>query len=600
MFNMSTLFPAVENIISLLNNRYGTDISAEHFLTAYVPRYDENKEEFTKDDRKWLLQHLKSHSFFGGTKGLVKYMGDKFNNNLKQTIYDAARKFGDLEGVIKFLIDYDTLKNKLPKGKSPEQTGPAQRLDIAGPIKKIKTYLEKVKEEYPKEYNGSFYQYTDKILDKLQKYQRIGERYPRLEKEVLSIFVGDGEDNPGLIKNWRKLNVKGVSEVIKDIYSKLVPYTEKEEIRKKDIIDPPKESPLAALEKEIKMLSEKPSKVEDLEIELNKEMKGEKRKRVKEIVKDVKKEDSYKLALTSIKAYLKKAKSSFPDDFDQYGLHQYTLDMINVMEDYYTGKGRDSETNSKINDVFNETPGILKMWGEIHKPLAKDLRTFKNSFINLVKTKQDSPSSIDRKVLNQIENLYDKANQSITDKDKLIAKALLGKKEKKYRDPGTSIDPTFFNKLVKELIKNKDDIPKSPDADDLNKLDLTDEELEKAKTKEYLDLVGKTLKTVDQILLEDDTVSDEDIVSKVIEKFKEEFEKSKKKQEQEKKVVLDRDIKKEKEKEKSISEKQSSINIVSNYMKTLLYKLEQVSGMSSDKLVKAELENIYLDLKQIL
>jgi len=45
---MSELYPVIEDIISLLNNKYGTAISAKEFeITAYTPKYDENKKEFT-------------------------------------------------------------------------------------------------------------------------------------------------------------------------------------------------------------------------------------------------------------------------------------------------------------------------------------------------------------------------------------------------------------------------------------------------------------------------------------------------------------------------------------------------------------------------
>ena len=600
---MSDLYPVIEDIISLLNNKYGTDISAENFsMIAYTPKLDENKKEFTSDDIKWLLQQLKSHSFSGGVKGLVKRMGDKFNNDLKQTIYDASRKFGDLEGVVKFLIDYDKMKNKLPRGKSPAQTAPAQRIDIAAPVKKVKIYLEKVKKEYPKEYKGSFFEYTDKVLSKIQKYQRVGERFPKLEREILGLFVGN-DDNQGLIKGWRRLKVKGVSDAIKDIYNKLAPYSDKEEIKKKDIIDPPKESPLAPLEKEVRHLSERPSKVEDKEMELNKEMKGEKRKKVKEIIKEIPGENKYNFSLKKVKEYLKKAKSSFPKDFDQYSLHKYTDDLVSVMEDYYGGRGRDIHTNKKINSLFNESPGITLLWDEIHKPFAKNLRALRSSFATQVKTKKEDISSVEKSTLLKLEKLSEKTNLSVTDNDKTIAKALLGKKERKYLDEGTAIDPTFFNKLVKELVKHKDDLPKKPDAADLSKLNLSKEELETAKTKEYMSLVGETLNMVDRILQDNEDVSDDDLVSKVIKKFKDDDIKTKEKQKQDRKVVLDRNLKKEQEddaKKIPSKQKESSINIVGNYKTTLFYKLERLANMSEDKLVKAEIEDITQEIKQIL
>jgi len=598
---MSELYPVIEDIISLLNNKYGTEISAEQFsVTAYTPEYDENKKEFTKDDIKWLAQILKSHSFSGGVKGLVKRMGDKFNNDLKQTIYDASRKFGDLEGVVKFLADYDRLKKQLPRGKSPEQTTPSQRLDVSTPVKKVKSYLAKIKKDYPKEYDGSFYQYTDKVLDKIQKYQRTGESSPRLLREMLGLFVGEGDENPGLIKGWRRLKVKGVTEAIKEIYNQLAPYSEKEELRKKDIINPPKESPLSNLEKEVRQLSKDAPKVEEKEMEINKEMKGERRKDVGEIVKDVGGTEKYNHALKLIKEYLKKAKSSYPKDFDQFSLHKFTADLVSAMEDYYGGEGRDDGTNKKISAIFNDSPGILGMWEEIHKPIAKRLRELKSSFASIVKTKQDSPSAVDRYILNKLETLSGRTNLKVTDNDKTIAKALLGKREKEFPDQGSDIDPTFFNKLVKELVKHKDELPKNPGTKDLSKLNLTDEELNKAKAEEYMSLVGKTMQMVDRILQEDEGVSDEDLVTKVINKFKSEDDKSKNKQKQDKKIVMDRDLKKEEEAKKKAPTKQSSINIISNYKGSLFYKLERLASMAEDKLIKAELEDIAQDIKQIL
>jgi len=597
---MSELYPVIEDIISLMNNKYGTDLSTEQLIKEADD--NANKEEFTEDDIKWLLQKIKSVSFSGGVPGVTKLMkhSPKFNMKLVEQIEAASRKFGDLEGVVKFLSDYENLKNKLPKKPSTQPR--TKRLDITTPVRKVKNYLKKVKNDHPDKYNGSYYQHTSKVLDAIDKYQRSGERYPRLERELLGLFVDDGSEKPGLIKGWRRLKVKGVSEAIKEIYETMAPWSEKEETSKQDIIDPPKESPLAPLEKVVRELGSKPHKVEELEMEINKEMKGESRKEVKDIVKDVKKDDAYKHSLSFIKEYLKKAKSSFPKDFDQYGLHKYTADITDAMEDYYGGEGRDAGTNEKISRIFKDEPGIVGLWDEIHKPIAKRLRELRSSFNALVKTKQDNLSSIDNKLLTQIENLSDRVNLKVSDKDKMIAKALIGKSEKKYPDPGTDIDPTFFNKLVKELVKHKDDLPKKPESNDLKRLNLTKEELEKAKSVEYMNLVSKTLKAVDQILLDDEDISDDNIVTKVIQKFKSEEEESKKKQKQDKEVVMDRDIKKEQEdaKNKVPNEKQSSTNIVSNYMGSLFYRLERLASISQDQLVRAELEGIIQDIKQIL
>jgi len=603
---MSELYPVIKDIISLLNTKYSTEISTEQFsVTAYTPEKDDTKKEFTEADRKWLLQQVKSHSFSGGVKGLVKRMGDKFNNDLIQTIHDASRKFGDLEGVVKFLGDYENLKKQLPKGKSPAHSPPAQRIDLADPINKVKGYLARVKKNHPKDYDASFYHYTEKVLDKIMTYQRTGERIPRLEREILSLFAGEGEKNPGLIKGWRRLNIKGISDTVKTIFETLSPYTEKLEQSEDEIINPPKESPLNNLEKEIRHLADKPKLVEETDMVINKDMKGERQDEVKEIVKDVGGEEKYKHSLTIVKDYLKKAKSSYPQDFDQYSLHKYTDDLINTMESYHKGEGRDSDINKKISSIFNETPGILDMWDEIHKPISKRLRELKGSFMSLVKPTKDSKGSVDNKISSKLDELHGRANLKVTDKDKTIAKGILGKKEREYPDSGVDIDPTFFNKLIKELIKHKDDLPKKPEAKDLADLNLTKEELELAKTKEYMDLAGKALRMVDQIIADDEKITDADIATQVIKKFKDEFANTKEKDEQDKKVVIDRDIKKEQEDAKNRAEpkeknKKSSINIIANYKGSLFYRLERLASMATDRLIKAELEDISQDIKQIL
>jgi len=597
---MSELYPVIEDIISLLNNKYGTDITADQVLKEAED--NANKKEFTEDDIKWLVQKLKSHTFSGGVPGLTKLMkhSPKFNMHLVEQIEAASRKFGDLEGVVKFLGDYENLKDKLPK--SPSSQPKTQRLDIATPVRKVKKYVEKVKKDHPDKYPGSFYQYTSKVLDQINKYQRSGERYPRLERELLGLFVGEGDEKPGLIKGWRRLKVKGVSEAVKEIYETMAPWVENEEISKQDIINPPKESPLAPLERAVRQLGDKPNKVEDTEMEINKEMKGENRKEIKDIVKDVKKDDAYKHAFDIVKAYLKKAKTSFPKDFDQYSLHKYTADLLEVMEDYRGGEGRDAGTNAKISAIFKDEPGIMGMWDEIHKPIAKRLREMRGSFNALVKTKLNDTSSIDTKTLSKIEELNGRTSLKVSDKDKMMAKALIGKREKEFPDQGTDIDPTFFNKLVKELVKHKEELPKKPATTDLKILNLTKEELEKAKSVDFMNLVSKTLQAVDQILLDDDGISDDDIVTKVIKKFKSDAEKSKEKQKHDKDVVMDRDLKKEDEdaKKKVPNEKQSSTNIISSYMGSLFYKLERLASMSQDQLVRAELEDIVQDIKQIL
>ena len=163
---MSDLNSVIVDIVSLLNSKYGTDISAEdHIVNAYTPKNDEKKKEFTEEDIKWLLQQVKSHSFSGGVRGLIKRMGDKFNNDLKQTILDASRVHGDLEGVVKFLSNYSELKDKLSKGRSPENKSRSQAPDmdiedsnkiklkgedIKSNIKRVRDYLKTVKEKHPK------------------------------------------------------------------------------------------------------------------------------------------------------------------------------------------------------------------------------------------------------------------------------------------------------------------------------------------------------------------------------------------------------------------------------------------------------------------
>lgn len=600
---MSELYPVIGDIISLLNNKYGTDISAEAFeITAYTPKYDEDKKEFTKDDIKWIANILRSHTFSGGVRGLVKRMGDKFNNDLKQTIYDASRKYGDLEGVIKFLADYDNLKNKIPKGKSPAPTTPSQRLDISTPVQKVKGYLAKIKKLHPEAYKDSFYSYTDKVLDKINTYQRKGDRYPRLERELLGLFVGEGE-NPGLIKGWRRLKVPGITEAIKEIYEVMAPYVEDEVTHKKDILNPPKEFPLAPLENEIKQLGKDVPVVDEKEMEVNKEMKGERRDKIKEVVQDIPGNEKFKHALGFVTAYLKKAKTSYPKDFDKYSLHQYTDNLVSAMDEYAKSNGRDQGINKKIATIFTESPGILSMWDEIHKPISKRLRELKTAFASVVKTKKDAPSAIDQGLRSRIEALEGKTNLKVTDKDKVIAEGLLGKTEKNFPDPGKHIDPTFFNKLVKELIKHREDLPKKPGASDMDKLDLTDEEKKQAKAEEYLRLVGKTISTVDKILQDDEDVSDDDLVNKVLKKFKDEASKSDEKQKEDRKVVMDRDLSKEDEAAKNkpeVKQKESSINIISNYRESLFYRLERMANIAEDKLIKAELENIVQDIKQIL
>lgn len=621
---MSDLNSVIVDIVSLLNNKYGTDISAEdHLVNAYTPTNDEKKEEFTDEDIKWLLQQVKSLSFSGGVKGLVKRMGDKFNNSLKQTIYDASRVHGDLEGVVKFLSNYDKLKDKLPRGKSPENRSRSQApdMDIEDPnklklkgesiksnIRKVRDYLKTVKEKHPKEYEGSFYSHTDSVLSKLMQYLNSSAKSTKLENDFIQLFVTDEIDDAyGLLKGWKKLKVKGVTPAVEDIFLKIENYFDKPKPKgEQEQLNPEKvdiES-LTKLEKEVHTLEKKRPSVEDPEKLVNKEVKKERNKDIREVVKDVDSDDKHSYSLNIVNEYLNKAKKSYPDSFDQHSLHKYTKDLVNAMEAYLKGEGRDEELNRGIKNIFNDTPGILKIWEELNKPFSKRLKQYSSAFNSLANpSKEHAGKEVNKSTISEIETLANKANVQVTDKDKTMAKGLSGKKERTKLVLPKDIDTDMYNKVLKHLVKNIENLPKTPKKKDF--VEMVPDEMEKKlfENETLVTFFSKVLNFIDDIKNENDEISDADLVSEV----KKLIEESDKPKPDERKVMLDRDIPKEQEKEKKTrgeeptfkKKKESSTNIVNDYMGTLFYKLDKLANNSPDKLVKAELESIAEDIKQL-
>ena len=155
----------------------------------------------------------------------------------------------------------------------------------------------------------------------------------------------------------------------------MAPYVDSEETSKKDLKNPPKESPLAPLEKKIRELSHKIPKIEEKEMEINKEMKGEKRDKIRELTKDVGRDQKFDYSLKIVKDYFAKAKKSYSHEFERPGqnLHKYTLDVVNAMEDYIKDGGKFMHSVSVIDSIFKDTQ-LLDLWKDLDKSMAKTLK----------------------------------------------------------------------------------------------------------------------------------------------------------------------------------------------------------------------------------
>jgi len=127
-------------------------------------------------------------------------------------------------------------------------------------------------------------------------------------------------------------------------------------------------------------------------------------------------------------------------------------------------------------------------------------------------------------------------------------------------------------------------------------------------------LISKVINEAFIILKSDEDIAEKDLSSKIIQKFKKD-EDDKKEKEKNKKPIHDLQTDKYKDVEhnyettkdkkppqevKENKKKESSINIMDNYKKTLFYRLERIANLSEDKLVKAEIDNIAQDIKQLL
>lgn len=673
---MSDLNSVIVDIVSLLNNKYGTDISIEeNIVTAYTPTIDDKKEEFTKEDIKWLLQQLKSHSFSGGVKGLVKRMEGKFNKNLIDTINYASRVHGDLEGVAKFLLNYDKLKDKLSRGKSldtkPRSQAPALDLEdpnkvklkgesIKSNIHKVKDYLKTVKEKYPKGYEGSFYNHTDRVLSKLLQYLNSSEKSKKLENDFIELFTTDDIDEAyGLLKGWKKLKVKGVTEAIEDIFTKIDNYFEKEEPkREKDILNPKPvdvES-LSKLEKEVHILEknrptldhplykkkeeekltdeekakkkEEDKKLTDEEKkkkddskkkdmtdtkEINKDIKKDKKKEINDVVKDVDAEDKFSYTQGKINEYLDISKKTLDNEYKSSSLHSYTEEVLDTLDKYIKGNDRDLKLNNTVKAIFNDYPGIIKLWEEINKPISRRLKKYLSSFNYLAKPSNvNDGKDVNKQLVSKLETLANKKVE-INKNDDAIAKwnSSLTKKDKPKLIP-PKVTPEegeeaakMYQHIIKYFVKHIEDLPKVPKKKDLTDIDLSEKEKKLLDNEQVMTFLSKVIHLVDDVLneCEEDEIDEEDVVKEVKKRI--DFESKPKPYE--KKDVLDRDIPKEQEQEKKTrgeeppakKKKESSTNIVNDYMGTIFYRLEKLASFSPDKLVKAEIESIAEDIKHL-
>jgi len=597
---MSELYPIMEDIIAALNTKYATDVSAETI------------------DIKWLGEQLTSHSFSGGVKGLTKRMEGKFNKHLINEIELAAKKFGDLRGIAKYLSNYRRLKDTLKKDKNIRELPKTERFEITAPVRKVNTYLNKVRDKFPKDYEDSYYEHTEKVLAQLQKYQKSGEKNPSTEQNILALFMYQREKeeqgipevakNEGLVKNWRVLNVKGISGEIKEIYEKFSHYADRlKGMGEKEVLELRKEKDKSPVGIAISNLLRKTKALSDKDKEVNKEMKGEKRKKIRDIDKDVDKDeaskDQYDYGLEQVREYLKKAKTSFDQEFNKkpekkddkkeegtQTLHKYTEEFLNNIEAYYKGDGRDKGVNELIKTIFSESPGIIKKWDELNKNVSKNLRKVKSGVAKLVKTLKDEPSSVDNKIVIKFQDLKNLGVETKPE-DRTISESLSGKVKKKPDDSGTSFFP-----LVNKIVRNKTKIPEKFDPDKLGWLGLTDEE---KNNKNYMETLKKAVNFIQKTFAEDKDISNNDLAIKALEMLTKEPEK-KKDPEKKEKPVLDRKLEDSRGVPHGYGQTKSSINIVNDYKESLFYKLESLATKTSNKLVKAELEDICRDIKQLI
>lgn len=753
------------------------------FLKDYIT-YDKSQKEFTKEDIKWLLQQIKSHSFSGGVKGLIKRMDGKYNDHLKKVISDAAIDHGDLEGVIEFLSDYDKYKDQLNVGKPVSQAPEldvedTKRLKLKGEsiksnITKVKDYLKTVKEKHPKEYENSFYSHTEQVLSNLMKYLNSNEKSKKLENDFINLFVTDEiNDAYGLLKGWKKLKVKGVTPAIQDIFLKIENYFEHpKEQHEKDILHPPKVDvdSLTTLEKAVHNLEKKRPKVEDVDVDINKGIKKDDKKDLSDSLKKIDKDEKNLFHVDVLNNYFEKAKKESDGKLD--GLHKYTEDLIDAVQEYVTSNGRNSKLNEGILEIFKKKPGIInlwdkingtvssrlsrfitdfnrwskqkdtevkvdkaisdkllslsnrnvsltekdkstgsalykeeekstrkpqskdidkltypldmldeyfvkakksypdqfdkslhsytkdlvdimkkyikeyvikeepsnsfnntvksifedkhlvKSWEEINKPISKRIKQFLGAFNTISKTKKDSQDEgVSDALADDIESLSNK-DFTTQDRDRAITKGLSGKKERTKLVLPEEIDTEMYNKVLKHLVKNIEDLPKIPKKKDfIESLSLNPEtpgekhyeEVEREPTEmekklfekeTIVTFFSKVVHLIDDIKNDKEDISDADIVSEV----KKLIEESGKPKPHVRKDVLDRDIPKEQEESKNKKEedapqlkkkKESSTNIVNGYMGTLFYKIENIANNSPDKLVKAELESIAEDIRRL-
>lgn len=538
------------------------------------PEFSAEKTKFDKKDREYILQEAKEYK---SLPKLLESLKDTYNGDMLNEL--ALAGSGGLKDLVTYLgDDYEDLRQKL-KTKAPLLQGPGSGLSKLqeSALDGVETYLKKAKDIDTKVFKEkSFHKYTQEVLDFIKDYMRKKDRNVVVEQLIFAVITGASaakEENfpkvTGLVQGWNRLGIKSVASAFSDFRKDL-----SEEAKGK--IDP-------------KLLV---FKKDDKEIELTQEHQ-ESFNKLKAIIKNntVTSEDSSEVGITEedkevadqYKSKVKEKepleevfKSLSPEELkkqkDEYEEEKISIKKIKEVADY----GFSDNEAKKILELKEDMQGISP--GNRNVPSDKWTQKDKELYNSYWKEVENLDKSLgfndeERKLLREIRDKKED-KRKLTDEEKDLLNAF----NKKKKEPRERKQDVYQPK--KDVEKEKTDKEKKIEEDT-------------ATIKKVEDLKNRMNRYEERRWPMTFREKDEDSISEAQSELRA----------LKKRLTVNTDRAEYEELEKKfddIVKKKASSVIKDAYESSIHYKLQKVSQMTSDILLRAELQDIARILKSVL
>lgn len=529
----------------------------------YEPELDPNQKQFSKNDRKYILNVIKQYHK-EGVPAILKRLIGKYPKHLLEELKDASEKYGDVKGLADYLADYESLRDELKRwqGVVPEKQPGKSMPGIATALKPIEDFINKVKNKLEIEnYDDTFLAYTERLLKAVKDYSKSNKKIPELEWAIVDILGGEeAERRDSFVNAWRDARVPGVTKFVTQLPHKLSDIFdfEKYEISESDLLEDPQ-----AIYRNLKKLDSKPPYLKEILDLKNKPIKFENiviEDETGDIVEDVSRlnlED--KELAEQVKSLLREDKKDLIKRIRDEGLTEEEIkERSKRFRDTIKNENRE-ELLKNINELDAKELEMLESKFEFRKKniseLRKELRqmkkldqdSLKNHLTKLKRTLSESDD--DQKIVKKIDKLEKdiKALGTMTDKQKEDVKKSISEMEdvlEQSLSSKKSIQDMLkrFNSMdswLSDMRKKKREFERDEKLKKNREVDLS--ELTDAEIKDYIQkfqdaMIVHYIKTHPEIVYK--TVPNEDM-GKKIDKLEKDLQKLKDKEEKNKKDLSD-------------------------------------------------------------